>query len=43
MSYTDHYRLSAEPFALTPDPRFWFESATHKKAMSYLGYGLRQA
>jgi general secretion pathway protein A len=43
MSYTDHYGLSAEPFALTPDPRFWFESATHKKAMSYLGYGLRQA
>ncbi len=43
MSYTDHYRLTSEPFALTPDPRFWFESATHKKAMSYLGYGLQLA
>jgi general secretion pathway protein A len=42
MSYTDHYSLTAAPFALTPDPRFWFESATHKKAMAYLGYGLQQ-
>lgn len=40
--YTDHYGLSAPPFALTPDARFWFESATHKKAMAYLGYGLAQ-
>jgi putative secretion ATPase (PEP-CTERM system associated) len=43
MSYTDHFGLNAAPFALTPDPRFWFESATHKKAMAYLGYGLQQA
>lgn len=43
MSYTDHFGLNAVPFALTPDPRFWFESATHKKAMAYLGYGLQQA
>ena len=41
--YTDHYGLSAAPFQLTPDARFWFESATHKKAMAYLGYGLAQA
>ncbi len=38
----DHYGLSGRPFQLTPDPRFWFESATHKKAMAYLGYGLQQ-
>ena len=43
MSYTDHYGLTAAPFALTPDPAFWFESATHKKAMAYLGYGFQQA
>ncbi len=43
MSYTDHFGLTAAPFALTPDPRFWFESATHKKAMAYLGYGFQQA
>ena len=40
--YTDHYGLSGPPFQLTPDPRFWFESGTHKKAMAYLGYGLSQ-
>jgi type II secretory pathway predicted ATPase ExeA len=28
---------------LTPDPEFYFESATHKKALSYLGYGLAQS
>jgi general secretion pathway protein A len=36
----DHYGLAGRPFQLTPDPRFWFESGTHKKAMAYLGYGL---
>jgi general secretion pathway protein A len=38
----DHYGLSGRPFQLTPDPRFYFESSTHKKAMAYLGYGLAQ-
>ena len=36
----DFFRLNAAPFRLTPDPDFWFESATHRKAMAYLGYGL---
>jgi general secretion pathway protein A len=40
--YDQHYGLSARPFQLTPDPRFWYETATHKKAMAYLGYGLAQ-
>ncbi|MFA5968498.1 MAG: AAA family ATPase [Sphingomonas sp.] len=40
--YDDHYGLSGRPFQLTPDPRFWYESATHRKAMAYLGYGLSQ-
>src|ERR671928_327620 len=40
--YTDHYRLTGQPFQLTPDARYWFESRTHKKAMAYLGYGLAQ-
>jgi general secretion pathway protein A len=40
--YNDHYGLTGRPFQLTPDPRFYFESATHKKAMAYLGYGLAQ-
>lgn len=40
--YDDHYGLSGRPFQLTPDPAFWFDTATHKKAMAYLGYGLSQ-
>jgi putative secretion ATPase (PEP-CTERM system associated) len=40
--YEQFYGFSARPFQLTPDPRFWFESATHRTAMSYLGYGLAQ-
>ncbi len=40
--YTDHYRLTGQPFQLTPDARFWFDSRTHRKAMAYLGYGLAQ-
>ena len=40
--YTEHYGLTGQPFQLTPDPRFWFDTATHRKAMAYLGYGLSQ-
>ena len=40
--YIDHYGLTAAPFQLTPDARFYFESRTHKKAMAYLGFGLTQ-
>lgn len=41
--YDEHYGLSGRPFQLTPDPAFWFDTATHRKAMAYLGYGLSQA
>lgn len=40
--FDDFYGLSARPFQLTPDPAFYFESLTHRKALSYLGYGLAQ-
>ncbi|NQX94726.1 MAG: AAA family ATPase [Erythrobacter sp.] len=40
--YEQHYGFSGRPFQLTPDPDFYFESVSHKKAMSYLGYGLNQ-
>jgi len=40
--YEQFYGFSARPFQLTPDPQFYFESASHKKALSYLGYGLDQ-
>ncbi|MES3152671.1 ExeA family protein [Sphingomonas faeni] len=40
--YDEHYGLTGRPFQLTPDPKFWFETDTHRKAMAYLGYGLAQ-
>ena len=40
--YDEHYGLSGRPVQLTPDPRFWFDTVTHKKAMAYLGYGRAQ-
>ena len=40
--YTEFYRLTGRPFQLTPDPRFYFDSATHRKAMAYLTFGLQQ-
>ena len=40
--YDTFYQLTGLPFQLTPDPEFYFESGTHRKALSYLGYGLAQ-
>jgi general secretion pathway protein A len=40
--YDQFYGFSSRPFQLTPDPQFYFESGTHRKALSYLGYGLAQ-
>ncbi|MFC3174669.1 XrtA/PEP-CTERM system-associated ATPase [Novosphingobium bradum] len=40
--YEDFYGFTARPFQLTPDAAFYFESLTHRKALSYLGYGLAQ-
>ena len=40
--YDQFYALKGRPFQLTPDPHFYFESGTHRKALSYLGYGLAQ-
>lgn len=40
--FDDFYGLEGRPFQLTPDPAFYFESHTHRKALSYLGYGLAQ-
>jgi general secretion pathway protein A len=41
--YTEFYRLAAQPFQLTPDARFFFESTVHRQAMAYLVYGLHHA
>jgi general secretion pathway protein A len=40
--FDDFYGLTGRPFQLTPDPAFYFQSGTHRKALSYLGYGLAQ-
>jgi putative secretion ATPase (PEP-CTERM system associated) len=40
--YEAFYKLSAKPFQLNPDPSFYFASRGHKRAMSYLEYGLHQ-
>ncbi len=40
--FDDFYGFTGRPFQLTPDPAFYFESLTHRKALSYLGYGLAQ-
>ncbi|MBF0324558.1 MAG: AAA family ATPase [Alphaproteobacteria bacterium] len=41
--YTKYYGLTDLPFQLTPDPRFFFESTVHRKAMSHLLFGLEQS
>ena len=40
--FDDFYGLKGRPFQLTPDPAFYFESLTHRKALSYLSYGMAQ-
>ena len=40
--YTEFYNLNGRPFQLTPDPRFYVDTQTHRKAMAYLTYGLGQ-
>ncbi len=40
--YDSYYKLNSRPFQLSPDPRFFYGSTNHKRAMSYLRYGLSQ-
>ena len=40
--YESHFGLTDKPFKLSPDPRFFFASPHHDKAVSYLQYGLSQ-
>ncbi|MCG7495361.1 XrtA-associated ATPase [Vibrio sp. Of7-15] len=40
--YEAHFRLTDKPFKLSPDPKFFFESPHHGRAVSYLQYGLSQ-
>ncbi len=40
--YESYYKLTGKPFPLNPDPRFFFPSSSHKRAISYLQYGVEQ-
>ncbi len=40
--YKDYYKLTHNPFQMTPDPKIFFASKGHKRALSYLQYGLSQ-
>ncbi|MFO1431480.1 MAG: XrtA/PEP-CTERM system-associated ATPase [Candidatus Competibacteraceae bacterium] len=41
--YTSYYGFSIKPFQLNPDPRFFFGSSGHSRALAYLRYGLSQS
>ncbi len=40
--YERYYEFSAPPFQLTPDSRFYFDSAAHSRASAHLTFGLAQ-
>lgn len=38
--YEAYYGLTSKPFQLNPDPRFYFSGKPHRRARSYLVYGV---
>lgn len=40
--YTNYFGFKCKPFQLSPDPEFMFMSRVHKRAMTYLNYGIRE-
>jgi len=40
--YESFYNLCSKPFQLSPDAKFFYNSRGHKRAMSYLRYGITQ-
>jgi len=40
--YTAFFNLTEKPFELLPNPKFLFLSKGHKKALSYLQYGIQE-
>ncbi len=40
--YESHFGFSGSPFALNPDPAFYFNSKGHGRALGYLQYGVMQ-
>ncbi len=41
--YEEHFKLTGKPFQLSPDAAFFYPSKEHKRALSFLEYGLSQA
>ena len=37
--YLNYFQLREEPFGSTPDPRFLYQSQTHREALATLYYG----
>ena len=40
--YESFFDLKVKPFELLPDPKFIYFSKSHKKALTYLDYGIRE-
>ena len=40
--YEQFFNLRTKPFELVPDPQFLYPSKSHKKAIMYLDYGIRE-
>ncbi|HDZ00182.1 MAG TPA: AAA family ATPase [Nitrospirae bacterium] len=40
--YEKHFSFKHKPFELVPNPDFLFLSSTHKKALTYLDYGIKE-
>jgi len=40
--YTSFFNLHKKPFELVPDPEFIYLSRSHRKAITYLDYGIRE-
>jgi general secretion pathway protein A len=40
--YEKHFSFTCKPFELIPNPDFLFPSTTHKKAMTYIDYGIKE-
>ncbi|HHT9120734.1 MAG TPA: AAA family ATPase [Candidatus Hypogeohydataceae bacterium YC41] len=40
--YLEFFGLKEKPFSLTPDPKFFFQSETHKTNLEQAVYGIRQ-
>ena len=40
--YSDWFRLTGRPFAITPDPRYLYLSERHREALAHLLFGVAE-